>query len=572
MAEQRFRQVNVPGIGPVNFPAEMNDEQIAAAIKASTQAQPRPLYTGGKDIAAGVGSGLVRGTAMVAGQGGDIVKAGEAALEGMTAKPVPPDQFGPQQPGATKAQVTDEAIAAAPKWLQPYLRKSAPDLSSARLMQAIDTGANKLIPGVGPVANFQPESRLGSVGQTAASFVPMAAAGRTGLIRGGVAPGAVSEILGQAGEGTKYETPLRIGGAVVGGSVPRPRQLTQADLRAAGSAAFESPAVTGLRVDPGGMPRMAADIQRRIEARGVRPYSADAGPLYRGIDELRNLQPGTPGAGLSIADVRPMKDVFGGQVQKGRDPLTGNLSPEAAGAATARSRVANYLANVPPGDVVAGDAATAGTMLRFGNANWTQAEKMAVAERALELARRRASTGGSGKNVTNVERQEFRKILNNLGQEANLAPEEIAALERAVMGTPFGNKMRDIGNQFGGSGMAANVGSGAVGGGAYYLSGGDAQTAMGAAILARMGGLGARAASEASQMANIRRYEQLLASRSPLAQHPEVMRALGISQVTPQNPSVAALLAAEQTQEPLPPAPLRITVRPPPREPVPDYP
>ena len=89
---------------------------------------------------------------------------------------------------------------------------------------------------------YKPKTRLGAGASTIASIAPAMIGGPGGLITRAatraIAPGAVSEGLGQLAEGTQLETPLRIGGALVGGALPlaASRLISPNVARGAGAA------------------------------------------------------------------------------------------------------------------------------------------------------------------------------------------------------------------------------------------------------------------------------------------------------------------------------------------------
>jgi hypothetical protein len=114
-------------------------------------------------------------------------------------------------------------------------------MTQESMMAAIPGGGRKLTEGVsaatGGATDFRGNTRAGKFAGTIAEFLPGAAAlggiNPASLLKYGVAPGAASEAAGQATEGSSWEGPARLAGALLGGIGP--------DLIAKGARAIVSP-------------------------------------------------------------------------------------------------------------------------------------------------------------------------------------------------------------------------------------------------------------------------------------------------------------------------------------------
>ncbi len=114
-------------------------------------------------------------------------------------------------------------------------------MTQESMMAAIPGGGRKLTEGVsaatGGATDFRGDTTAGKYASTIAEFLPGAAAlggiNPSSLLKYGVAPGAASEAAGQATEGTSWEGPARLAGALLGGIGP--------DLIAKGARAIVSP-------------------------------------------------------------------------------------------------------------------------------------------------------------------------------------------------------------------------------------------------------------------------------------------------------------------------------------------
>jgi hypothetical protein len=105
---------------------------------------------------------------------------------------------------------------------------------------------------------------------------------------------------------------------------------------------------------------------------------------------------------------------------------------------------------------------------RQANTQWMKAREIANRQRSGELG---AASANSGQNVVNAQRAKIRPTIDPLhsSEITNWTPDEAAAVERVVMGSPEGNKLRDrsnfLRNPIVGSGAAAVGAAMGIGGG-----------------------------------------------------------------------------------------------------------
>lgn len=102
----------------------------------------------------------------------------------------------------------------------------------------------------------------------------------------------------------------------------------------------------------------------------------------------------------------------------------------------------NFMDNITPADVVAGNGPqTAQTMNDF-RANWSSYRKADLLEDAVTRAQDRASSTGTGGNVVNAVRQNLRKILDSPKLSRGFTEHELDAIRQVVRGGAFGNLAR----------------------------------------------------------------------------------------------------------------------------------
>jgi hypothetical protein len=175
-------------------------DQQAAAVEEIASSMPGQKGIV-EDVAKGLGSGVVRGTAMLAGVGGDLAKTAPA-LEGLLSRR-----------GIDVGAARQEMQAAMPSFMRREDTK-APQVGSKEIMGAVDSATGL------PITSYKPERFLGKAAQTVGEFVPGALMGGGGMLRGAIAPGLASETAGWATEGTKAEKYARVVAALLGGFLP----------------------------------------------------------------------------------------------------------------------------------------------------------------------------------------------------------------------------------------------------------------------------------------------------------------------------------------------------------------
>jgi hypothetical protein len=235
-------------------------EEIAASSRIAgpaPAAQPQgmsALETAG-DIGASGGIGLAKGTIGLAGLPGDVgglLNRGiDWAMEkaGLPAPPAPPNyELG----------------------------------GSGQIQRGVEQVTGEF---------YKPKTTAGKYAQTVGEFVPgVIGGGIAGGLRKGaqavgqyaVVPGVLSEYLGQQAEGTGYETPARIGGALAGVAAGRGIDPLVAALRnrvVAGSAAGQVSDIVGAPVGAGATRRVAESLAAdRVTPASAAATRAELGP------------------------------------------------------------------------------------------------------------------------------------------------------------------------------------------------------------------------------------------------------------------------------------------------------
>lgn len=159
---------------------------------------PEPTYGEmAADVAASLGTGVVRGVAGLAGLPADIGRG----LAGLAIR------GGGYLVGADQAKLEADIARADAVMSNRFL---APP-TSAEVTRGIESVTGPL---------YTPRTTAGEYARTVGEFVPSAIAGPGGVVRKAamaVVPGVMSEAAGQAAEGTAYEPAARIAGGLAGG-------------------------------------------------------------------------------------------------------------------------------------------------------------------------------------------------------------------------------------------------------------------------------------------------------------------------------------------------------------------
>ena len=503
------QRIDVPGMGIVEFPDGMSDDQITSAIRANT-APSRPDH--GMDFAKSIPGGAVESAVGMF----DLPELGAKGIDWATNKAANIPEYGARAidwaaNGISGALGIDEK----PRENRPLVNVPRPstqvqsfdqrfndvnnnpadsDPLSKKIMRDLEADVGKF---------HQPETREGGWGKTFGGFLPAAIGGPGGILSRvatqAAIPAAATETAGHYTQGTKAETPARLAAALLAGpaaarawggkAIPSNTALMDDATRT-----YRDPAVTGRPVNPADAARVADDFETAIHAKGVRRRNMPG--LYDDIDELRNLP-----ANATVADVRSVRDVLSTSAQN-KVVSAKKESMHSQGAVRA---IDDYLDGISP-------------EIKTANANFAAGSRSKELEKAIKKAELDAAGANSGQNFDANARRAVKGIVQSPKRSRGWNPAEIKQGERVDLGTHVGNKARYMANLLGaggglGQGLAV-AGAGATGG---YMAGGNEGAGAGAAA-AFLAGRGFRGIQNASTRRQIRILDDMLRSRAPLSQ------------------------------------------------------
>jgi hypothetical protein len=213
------------------------------------------------------------------------------------------------------------------------------------------------------------------------------------------------------------------------------------ELKAAGRAAYKGADDAGVVVAQPALKQLNASVAEDLAEFGYKPQlyprikvaiddiediatklDENGMPVHATLKGLEQTRRVVNAAGKSL---EPSERLLGAKIAERIDELIDRLDQ--------------------PGMTIMGDAAKGAGALKEARGLWHQARKAELIENAIDGAKLRASTTGSGGNVENAIRQELRKLLTNRKTARSFNREEKAAIMRAASGSTAQNIMRQLG-------------------------------------------------------------------------------------------------------------------------------
>ncbi len=312
----------------------------------------------------------------------------------------------------------------------------------------------------GVVGEFhKPETTLGEYAHSAGELAPSMLGGPESLLAKGltrvIAPSVIGETFNQATKGTALQPFAKVAGTLLGGygasKFMSPKALaapTADELSSAAKSAYNHPAVAALELHPSSAAYAAGKITDGLNKGGFRSLTAPQ--TFGLVQELK-----TPlGPTAKIADIQSVRTALGKVAGNFANPV------EQAAANKAIRGIDDYLANLKPFDVAAGDAKAAASILNEAKGNYAASKRVSRLDDADYRASLNAASAHSGGNINNATRQALKSILISEKKRRGFSADEIAQMEKIVKGTFTGNMNRIIGKVLATTGMhgAATIG------------------------------------------------------------------------------------------------------------------
>lgn len=311
-------------------------------------------------------------------------------------------------------------------------------------------------------------------------------------------PTQTERMVGPAIETAAAITPvspaLKAGRAALAGAGPGGKPPTQEALEGAAKAGYKNVDALGVELKPEPVLELAGNIRDSLLKENFRDYLTPK--TFRAIEELREPVSGK----YTVSDLDGVRKLLG-RVAGGAEPT------EKAAATHAIEMLDDYLGNIPKDHVLKGDSEAASKVLSETRGNYAASKRSERVTEAGERGERQAQKSGSGANLDNALRQRIDNILNSPKLKRGFSPEEIEQMEKIVKGTRIGNTAR-LASKLGPSHPLTGWGTAIAG----DLSGGAgvATATLGTGAIAQM-------VAEQSTLRQIRKLDEMVRSRSPLA-------------------------------------------------------
>lgn len=230
----------------------------------------------------------------------------------------------------------------------------------------------------------------GSIGRIAAAGGAKAAAkeAATGVAKYAVAPAVASEAAGEATQGTALEPIARLGGAVLAGGVAGAKKaeisgaLSTDEWRSVASKAYGDAKAAGVGVKPTSFDRMVSNAENDLHDEG---YRAALHPQIKAVLDDMRASKGVP---QSFEELDQMHRLAARQTTN-IDADTRRIAGILAG------KIDDYMENLKPRDLIAGDPSMAFTALTKGRDAW---RRMRTGERIDTMIQKAKDV--AGKNYT----------------------------------------------------------------------------------------------------------------------------------------------------------------------------
>ena len=271
---------------------------------------------------------------------------------------------------------------------------------------------------------------------------------------------------------------------------------TQDALEASASAGYTKARGLGVEISPQAISQMGGMIGASLEEKGI---NGELAPKTFSI--LGKLSTPPPDSVATISNLETVRRSLGHAAGDFTNPT------EQLAARHAQGHLDDYLASIPPEDVIRGPAAEASGILKDARGDYAAAKRSSQVTDAYHAADVSAAAANSGQNLGNATRQRIKSILLNDKKTSGYSDDELAQMERLVRGTIVGNTTRIAGNLLGGGGGLGSFLS-AAGGAAAAGPWGIATPALGAAL---------KKVSDASVNRQARILAEMIRKRSPLA-------------------------------------------------------
>lgn len=331
----------------------------------------------------------------------------------------------------------------------------------------------------------------------------------------------------QAAEGTGWETPAQLAGALLGGagavktmgpSVEKAAIPTASELFNAGTQGYKRAIASGLELHPQGVSNWASQVEQKL----IGPDHAFTGGQYgsapKTLDAITALRELPDRIAAATKSDPSSRGIFGAAELDGvrknlgrlaRETNEGKPTPDAAAASIALEELRNYTQSLPKDHILAGDADAFHNAIKQANGDWGAGSRTAGFDARLTKAENATDRQVAGSLDSQIK-SKAGSMLDNPKNLRGLNDAEIDQLQLINSGGPVSNTLRQLGR--GGAGVIPLGAQLAAAGPLAAATGG--QSVIPQALLAA-GLYGARKGSEAITKSRAQTLAEMLAKRSP---------------------------------------------------------
>lgn len=271
-------------------------------------------------------------------------------------------------------------------------------------------------------------ARTGAMAVDGAAYGALSATGNDTDVTEGAAIGAIAGGLGNvAGEG--------IAKGISAASAPfktQPTVPTIEDIIAKRNSAYKASEDAGVILRPEVAQSLKGKLEGDLAEFGYLP--ANQPRVKAVLDEIDRIS----GDNFTLKGLDQVRKQAGAAYDP-TNPSSNNITSKIA------RRIDEAAGNVRPEDVLTGDAKFGVEKLVEARGLNRQSAKLNVVAEALTKAQRNADSTGSGGNINNAIKQQFKAILNSKSKSRGFTPDEIAAMEDIVAGNGTQDALRLLG-------------------------------------------------------------------------------------------------------------------------------
>lgn len=364
---------------------------------------------------------------------------------------------------------------------------------------AADIAGSVVVPGALAKRGITMIGRGGTAAMTGAKGV----AARAGLAAGeGAAYGTAQAagrgedigdgaIFGAVGGGAGSVAADVLGGLVRGGSAAY-NKLTGKNkpipdmpgLRDAAKKAYDQADNAGVIIKPEPMKNLYAQVEADLADFGYDPELQ--GRIMVVLKRLKSAGDGN----ITLKGLDTIRKIAN-NARVSQDPSEGKLGSMII------NRIDDFIDGMNPQDILTGNGNAGASALKEARSLWQRVSKNEKLFNAVEQAKNRAATSGSGGNVENATRQNVRKLFE---KGSGWTPDERVAMQEIMYGSPGQNTLRLLGKLSpGGNGLMAALG----------IGGTMANPAIGGVMLS---GMGAKALADRGVRKSVEALDELIRS------------------------------------------------------------